>query len=162
MVLTAFREALEPLNCSEHFAKKPSPRNVAVRAHAIYCVRVGPMDKKPALVTFRKFVSGKSALPEIVTLLKEADVCARSRVGLDHDRVRAAFREAIERLQARILKGQARPLHVARRAYEIYSQSLDAIEPRPSRLTFHSLVYDKEGDPEIRSLLSTVKKKMTG
>lgn len=160
LVLAAFREILDQLRLSEPSRRKPSPRNIAVRAHAIYCGQLHPESKEPALVTFRKFVSGKSAWPEILALLKEYDVHARSRVSLDQERVRAAFQGAIERLQMRIVKGQVCPLQVARRAYEIYSQSMSETEPKPSRLTFHSLVYDKEGDPEIRSLLSVLPRKI--
>jgi len=119
---------------------------------------LGSEEKRPALVTFRKFVSGKSALPEILALLDEARISPATRVRLDRGNLHQAFREAIKSLQSRILMGRARPLDVARKAFEIYSRSLNDAEPRPSHLTFQSLVYDKETDAEIQSLVSAVRK----
>lgn len=156
-VLTVFRQVLDQMKESGEMGKV-RPRAVAVRAHEIYCAGLGIEEKKPALVTFRKFVSGKSALPEVLELLNEAEVRPATRVRLNRGHLYQAFRQAVESLQSRILMGRARPLDVARKAYEIYSRSLNDVDPRPSHLTFQSLVYDKETDEEIQSLLVTIRR----
>lgn len=160
-VLTCFARALRELG-EEKRARGVRPRAVAVRAHEIYCSTLGDGEKRPAAETFRKFATGRLAIPEIVRLLKAANVRATLRAHLNRRRVREVFREAIQRLETRLVKGHARPLQIARRAYEIYTR-----DPRndaasggslPSRYTFQRLIYGKTADPEILTLIATASK----
>lgn len=146
---SVFREAIRDAKLNPH-GQRISPRSVASRAHAIYCAGLGPGEKKPALMTFCMFVAGKSALPEIVELLESEGIRPTARIRLDRRKLRAVFEEAVRRLESRLMKGRARPLQIARRAYELYTRD-DAA--KPSRLTFQRLIYGKNADPEIYALL---------
>jgi len=155
-IFLSFERALEELR-EESRAVSIRPRTVAARAHAVYCESLGPGEKPPALVTFRKFVAGKGALPEILKLLQESHVTPGARAQLNREQVRAVFREAIQRLESRLIKGHARPLQIARRAYELYTRSHDfsGKTAQPSHHTFESLIYGKKADPEIRDLIES-------
>jgi hypothetical protein len=157
-VLNAFAQALREPG-GEKRAGAVRPRAVAVRAHGIYCAGLGEGEKRPALETFRKFATGRLAIPEVVRLLKSADVRATLRASLNRRRVREVFREAIQRLETRLVKGQARPLQIARRAYELYTR--DGENP-PSKYTFQRLIYGKTADPEILALIETASKRKEG
>ena len=148
-VFAAFRQALEAT--AEQGGV--SPRSVAVAAHGIYCAGLAPEGKKPALVTFRKFVAGRTSSPEIVALLHQAGIRPRGRARLDHERVRSVFEEAVRRLESRLLQGKARPIDVVRRAHELYKDADRPEAVAPSRYTFQRLVYGKAGDPVIQSFL---------
>lgn len=157
-VFLTFEQALREL----HEEIRPGsirPRTVAARAHEIYVAGLEPWEKRPALVTFRKFVAGKAALPEILDLLRVANITPGTRAPLDRQRVRAVFREAIQRLESRIVKGRARPLQIARRAYELYTRDAAPSKAgQPSHHTFERLIYGKNADPEILTLIESAAK----
>jgi len=155
-VLNAFAQALREPG-GEKRAGTVRPRAVAVRAHEIYCAALADDEKRPAVETFRKFATGKLAVPEIVQLLKAADVRVTLRATLNRRRVREVFQEAVQRLETRLVKGRARPLQIARRAYELYTRNSD--ETSPSRYTFQRLIYGKTADPEILTLIETAANK---
>ncbi|HSA58464.1 MAG TPA: hypothetical protein VLJ37_02110 [bacterium] len=163
-VLNAFAQALrEP--AVEKRTRTVRPRAIAVQAHRIYCENLSEGEKRPAAETFRKFATGKLAIPEIVRLLKAADVRVTLRASLNRRRVREVFREAIQRLETRLVKGRARPLQIARRAYEIYTRDADESASggsSPSRYTFQRLIYGKTADPEILTLIATASKRKDG
>jgi hypothetical protein len=58
-------------------------------------------------------------------------------------------------LETRLFKGQAKPLQIARRAYEIYTRESDNDASQPSHHTFQRLIYGKAADPEIMTLIET-------
>lgn len=156
-ILKSFERALRELVLEKNGEFRP--RTVAVRAHRIYCAGLPAERKKPSLETFRKLATGRRALPEVGEMLKAASVQPTSRARLDRERLRAVFQEAVQRLEARILRGQAKPAQVARRAYEIYTrESPDEKVSQPSRHTFQRLIYGKGADPEIVTLLRTALK----
>jgi hypothetical protein len=101
------------------------------------------------------FVAGKTALPEVVELLRAAGIRPAAHARLDRKKVRAVFQEAVRRLENHILRGRAKPLQIARRAYEIYTRDASL---KPSRYTFQRLIYGKNADPEISSLIETALK----
>jgi hypothetical protein len=153
-VLEAFREVL----ASFGEGTDPNlirPRAVAIRAHQIYCERLRPAEKRPALVTFRKYVGGKSAHPEVTAMLQAAMIRPAARARLDRNRLREVFQEAVRRLESRLMKGQARPVQIARRAYEIYVNETAGSDSQPSHHTFERLIYGKAADPEIRMLIDS-------
>lgn len=161
-VIAAFHKALE--NSSPESADL-SPRSVALRAHAHYCEALGADEKRPSGETFRKYVAGKKAWPEILSLLQEANVRPALRARLDRERLRAVFSEAVQRLEARILRGHAKPLQIARRAHELYVRDSAGHAPdalRPSHYTFRRLIYGKAADPEIVTLIESAFKKKEG
>ena len=155
-ILASFRKALD--ECGTE-ASRLRPRAVAIRAYTIYCAGLAPGEKRPAFDTFRRYTTGRLALPEVVALLKEGDVRPLSRTQLDRERLREVFREAVRSLESRIRKGRATPLQIARRAHEIYTKSGETSELRPSFHTFQRLVYGKLADPEIRSFVAEALKK---
>jgi hypothetical protein len=156
-VIRAFHEALQrQLEGPQKGGIRP--RSVALRAHAIYCAILRPDQKRPSPETFRKFATGRLAIPEVVELLKSADVRATVRARLDRQRLRAVFQEAIQRLETRLFKGQARPLQIARRAHEIYTREVPG-GSQPSPHTFQRLIYGKAADPEIMTLIESALKK---
>jgi hypothetical protein len=158
-ILAAFREAVR-LIAAEGNGKPPSPRAVALRAHAVYGATLAPEERCVSAESFRKLASGRRILPEIAALFAVAGIRALPRASVDRGRLRAVFEEAIRRLEGRILKGRARPLQIARRAYEIYSR--EEVSP-PSPSTFQRMVYGKVADPEIRGLIdSALKGKVRG
>jgi hypothetical protein len=157
-VLEVFRQALEDLR-AEVRARGIRPRTVGLRAHQVYCANLNPGEKRPSSETFRKYVSGKTALPEIIELLEEANVRPTGRARLDRKRVRAVFQEAVRRLEARILRGQAKPLQIARRAHELYNRGATRETLRPSHYTFRRLIYGKAADPEILTLIEEALKR---
>jgi hypothetical protein len=134
------------------------PRAVAVRAHAIYCAWLEPGHRHPSPETFRKFATGRLAIPEVVQLLKSANVQTASRTRLDRQRLRAVFQEAIQRLEARLIKGRTNPRQIARRAHEIYTREIPG-GSQPSPHTFQRLIYGKAADPEIMTLIESALKK---
>jgi hypothetical protein len=154
-VLNAFLQALREPGPGKR-AGTVRPRAVAVRAHEIYCAGLAEGEKRPAVETFRKFATGRLAIPEVVRLLKAADVRATLRARLNRNRVREVFREAVQRLENRLVKGHARPLQIARRAYELYTKDE---ETPPSRHTFQRLIYGKTADPEILALIENASKR---
>jgi hypothetical protein len=156
VILKAFESALQEL--ADEKGAEFRPRTVAVRAHRIYCAGLSADRVKPSLETFRKLAVGKRVLPEVGEMLKAASVEPTSRAKLDRERLRAVFKEAVQRLEARIFRGQAKPLQVARRAYEIYTREAGNESAKPSRHTFQRLIYGKGADPEILSLLKTALK----
>jgi hypothetical protein len=156
LILKSFERALREL-ASEKIGEF-RPRTVAVRAHRIYCAGLPSERKKPSLETFRKLATGRRALPEVGEMLKAASVHPTSRARLDRERLRAVFQEAVQRLEARILRGQAKPTQVARRAYEIYTRESNEKVSQPSRHTFQRLIYGKGADPEIVTLIRTALK----
>lgn len=129
------------------------PRTIAVRAHRLFCENLPSGAKPPALVSFTQRVTGKTADPVILSLLEKAGIARVPHASLCRERLRQAFDECIKRLESRILKGVARPLHVADSAHRIYTDSLPDSEPKPSRLTFRRLVYGQGADPEIAAIL---------
>lgn len=159
-VLDAFREALARLR-RERPSGAVSPRTVGLRAHEVYCRALGQGEKRPASETFRKFATGQLPLPEVVELLLKAGVRPTLPQRLDRRRLRSVFEQAIQRLESRLLKGQARPRQIVRRAYELYTRDAGENAPRPSHRTFEGLVYGKTADTEILSLIESalVKKK---
>lgn len=156
-VFEAFRKALAELKDTTG-VDGLRPRTVAVRAHALYCAGLGPLDKKPVLETFRKFATGKLAFPEIVTLLEDAGIHPTVRTPVDRKRLRLVFEEAIQRLEARLMRGQAKPLQIARRAYELYTRDAED-GTHPSHHTFERLIYGKAADPEILTLIESALRK---
>lgn len=139
-----------------------TPRAVAVRAHEIYRSGVSPEENPSSWETFRRFTAGKLAIPEVVELLEAADVRPVTRARLDRQKLREVFQEAIQRMESRILKGQAKPLQIARRAYAIYTQEASGESSRagqPSHHTFERLIYGKTADPEILTLIETASKR---
>jgi hypothetical protein len=157
-LLPVFEQALRELN-PDASLRGIRPRGVAVRAHGIYCAGLRRGEKRPCQETFRKFATGRLAIPEIVLLLKAANVRAVSRARLDRQRLREVFQEAIQRLEARLIKGQTRPLQIARRAHEIYTRDAGPDVSQPSHHTFQRLIYGKGADPEIMSLIDAVLKR---
>jgi hypothetical protein len=151
-VIEAFLKALGELG----LGKKEGtirPRAVAVRAHEIYCGRLPAHIKRPSAETFRKFATGRLAIPEVVERLEGANVQPVSRARLDRDRLKAVFQEAIQRMEARLFKRPARPLQIARRAHEIYVRETSKSDAVPSHYTFQRLIYGKAADPEILKLI---------
>lgn len=155
-VIEAFCEVLSEVRAAPR--PRVRPRTVALRAYEVYCEGLEPGEKRPALVTFRMFVAGKSALPEIIHLLKGANILPASRAKLDRLKVKAVFEEAVRRLETRLLKGQAKPLQIARRAYELYTRDEGDLASRPSPHTFARLIYGKAADPEILELIQTARR----
>ena len=151
-VLAAFREALETLT-QVIPDRDIRPRTVALRAHEIYCANLIPGERRPSFATFRNYISAKSPVPEVLDLLQKADVRPAAHARLDRRQLRAAFQEAIQRLEARILRGRAKPLQIARRAHEIYLRDIGGGAPRPSPYTFRRLIYGKAADLDILSLM---------
>lgn len=149
--MAAFDRALRELGDGE----RASPRAVALKARDHYCAELKPGEKTPSTETFRKYVAGKSALPEILEILERANVKPATRARIDRDRLRVVFQEAVQRLEARILRGQANPLQIARRAHELYNRDAGAETLRPSHYTFRRLIYGKAADPEILTLIET-------
>ncbi|HEX5036028.1 MAG TPA: hypothetical protein VFX30_02615, partial [bacterium] len=145
-VLAAFREVLSAFGEGTDPALI-RPRAVAIRAHQIYCEGLQSGEKRPALVTFRKYVGGKSANSEVVAMLQGALIRPATRARLDRNRLREVFQEAVRRLESRLLKGQARPVQIARRAYEIYVNESGDSASQPSHHTFERLIYGKAADP---------------
>lgn len=157
-LLAAFRRALETLGENPQTARRGgrSPRTIALRAHEIYCSGLAPDEKRPAADTFRKFATGLIPCPEVVALLKNHEIRPVPPQRLDRLKLHSVFSEAIQRLEARILKGQARPLQIVRRAYEIYTRdAAPSLVGQPSHRTFESLIYGKSADPEILTLIES-------
>jgi hypothetical protein len=159
-IAASFEHALRELNDGPRRGAL-SPRAVAVRAHAIYRAGLGPNENPSSWETFRRFTAGKLAIPEVVALLEAANVRSAARARLDRQRLRQVFEEAIQRMESRILKGQAKPLQIARRAYALYTQVPDASAEggQPSHHTFERLIYGKTADPEIRTLIESASKR---
>ncbi|HSA60558.1 MAG TPA: hypothetical protein VLJ37_12835 [bacterium] len=160
-VFTAFEQALSELTRNAP-QRRLRPRAVAVRAHGIYCEGLRPDEKRPARTTFCMFVAGRSALPEITGILEAAGIRPATRTRLDRKRLRAVFQEAVRRVENRVFRGQAKPLQIARRAFEIYTRDADAASAKPSRHTFQRLIYGKNADPEILALIGAALKKKDG
>jgi hypothetical protein len=154
-VLNAFHKALEEKSGIADI----SPRSVALRARDLYCSALHPGEKQPSTETFRKYVAGKSALPEILEILERANVRPAMRARLNRERLRAVFHEAVQRLESRILRGQAKPLQIARRAHELYTRDSADETLRPSHYTFRRLIYGKAADPEILTLIEAALRK---
>lgn len=151
-VLAAFHRALR--DCRDEIdAGRIRPRAIALHAHRIFCESVGVLEKKPAWTSFLQLVSGRNARTEIVRLLSERRVKRGRHVRLDRERLVLSFRRAVERLGTRIEKGKAKAIQVANRAHEFYVAGLAADQPKPSRRTFHHLVYGKTADQGIVRLL---------
>lgn len=155
--MDAFLQALKELEDGKRDGKL-RPRKVAFRAHEIYCAGLSPLAKRPSPETFRKFATGRLAIPEVVERLQGASVETSSRARLDRDKLKAVFQEAIQRLEARLFKRPARPLQIARRAHEIYIREADKDEAAPSHYTFQRLIYGKAADPEILKLIQASRK----
>jgi hypothetical protein len=153
-VLNAFRKALGAL-AGEMPLADLSPRAAGLRAHEIYCEGLGPGEKRPASETFRKFATGQLPFPEVIELLLKAGIRPVPPARLDRRRLRFVFEQAIQRLEARLVKGQARPRQIVRRAYEIYTSASGGDERRPSHRTFEGLIYGKSADPEILTLVAS-------
>jgi hypothetical protein len=156
-VILAFRRAVSELG--DRLPEGTRPRAIAHRAHEIYCAGLAPHRKKPSPETFRKFATGRLAIPEVARLLKSAHVQPAARAPLDRERLREVFREAIRSMESRLLQGRARPLQIVRRAYKIYVREDSRGELRPSHHTFERLIYGKRSDPEILDLIHAVLKK---
>ncbi len=150
-MIEAFRRVIE--ESESESGRSPRPRTIAVRAHRLFCENLRSGAKPPALVSFTQRVTGKTADPIILTLLEKAGIERVPHASLCRERLRESFDECIKRLESRILKGVARPLHVADYAHRLYTEKQDVQEIRPSRLTFRRLVYGQGADPEIASLL---------
>ncbi|HSA60452.1 MAG TPA: hypothetical protein VLJ37_12300 [bacterium] len=150
-MIEAFERAIEEDEAES--GRSPRPRTIAVRAHRLFCEDLPSGTKPPALVSFTQRVTGKTADPVILSLLEKAGIDRVPHASLCRERLRQAFDECIKRLESRILKGVARPLHVADSAHRIYTDRSPASEPKPSLLTFRRLVYGQGADPEIASLL---------
>jgi hypothetical protein len=157
-VWDAFRQALDGL-LKERPSGGVSPRAVGLRAHDIYCLALSPGEKRPASETFRKFATGQLPFPSVVELLLKAGVRPVLPTRLDRRRLRRVFEQAIERLENRLVKGQARPRQIVRRAYELYTRDADEKAPQPSHRTFEGLVYGKTADPEILTLIEEALKR---
>lgn len=148
-VLDAFHRALKELHPEENAVR---PRAVALRAHQIYCAGLKPHEKRPVSETFRKYATGQLDCPEVVELLGSAGIRPTVRARLDRKRLRIVFEEAIQRLETRLLRGQAKPLQIARRAHELYTRG-SSESGQPSHYTFERLIYGKAADPEIVTLI---------
>lgn len=153
-IVASFEQALRELTGSPRRGAL-SPRAVAVRAHVIYRAGLGPHENPSSWETFRRFTGGRLAIPEVVELLDAANVRSAARARLDREKLKQVFQEAIQRMESRLLKGQVKPLQIARRAYAIYIQD----GSQPSHHTFERLIYGKTADPEIRTLIETAAKK---
>lgn len=151
-IIAAFQQALNELNDG---SKTLRPRTVAVRAHEIYRSNLGSDQKPSSWETFRRFTHGPLAIPEVVELLKGANILSTTPARLDRQKLREVFQEAIQRMEDRLLRGQAKPLQIARRAYVIYTKDQDESVTQPSHHTFERLIYGKTADPEIRTLIET-------
>lgn len=157
-VLSAFQRAIVELVKSPAKAKI-RPRTVAVVAHRLYCEECKPIEHRPSAETFRKFSTGQLPFPEVIALLRVAGIHPRPRSRLDREKLRSVFVEAIGRLETRLIKGQARPLQVARRAHELYARSLEGSLHKPSHRTFEDMIYGKSADPEIVELFASTLRK---
>jgi len=151
-VFAAFRLALSELGAGGG-TEGVRPRAVALRAHVLYCADLKAHEKRPVPETFRKFATGQLPFPEIVELLKDHNIHTTVRSRLDRERLRSVFEEAIQRLESRLIRGQARPLQIARRAHELYGRDLSGA--KPSHYTFERLIYGKAADPEIVTMIET-------
>lgn len=150
-MIDAFERAITTVNTE---ARRPSrPRTIAVRAHRFYCAQLPSGERPPALVSFTQRVTGKTADPEILLLLEKAGIVRSPHASISRERLKEAFGECIRQLESRILRGVARPLHVADSAHKIYLEKTSPTEIKPSQLTFRRLVYGRNADPEIVSLL---------
>jgi len=150
-MLESFERAITAVNAE---ARRPSrPRTIAVRAHRFYSEGISPGERSPALVSFTQRVAGKTADPEILLLLEKAGIVRSPHASLSRELLKEAFGECIRQLEGRILRGVARPLHVADSAHKIYLEKTSPAEIKPSRLTFRRLVYGQNADPEIVSLM---------
>lgn len=78
---------------------------------------------------------------------------APRRSRLDGKRLLLSFQRAIRALKADLLRGTAKPLHVARRAHRFYLLLSDGRAPRPSVHSFERKIYGKTADPEISALI---------
>lgn len=152
-VLEAFQKALEHRE-GETPIRGWRPRTIALRAHAIYCAGLAPHEKRPKADTFRKFATGGIACEGVVELLQSVQIHPLPPQKLNRDKLRTVFSEAVQRLENRILKGQAKPLQIARRAYDLYTKDIEST-PQPSHRTFESLIYGKSADPEIVEIIQT-------
>lgn len=151
-IFQAFRQALEELSQADR-SRELRPRTIALRAHEIYCLGLEPGAKKPSHDTFRKFATGQWSFPRVLELLQNANIRAVPPQRLDRRKLRLVFEEAILRLENRLLKGQARPRQIVRRAYELYTRDAAQESLQPSHRTFERLVYGKAADPEILTLV---------
>jgi hypothetical protein len=157
-VLSAFQQALAELK-GESPVRRVRPRAVALRAHGLYCAWLEPGQKRPSADTFRKFATGQLPCPPVTQLLQGEQIRPLSPARLDRGRLRAVFEEAIQKMEARLLKGQARPLQIVRRAYGLYIRAGEEGTPRPSHRTFEDLIYGRTADPEIKTLIDTALKR---
>lgn len=173
-LLIAFREAAQELE-DDLVSGRAKRLQVARRAHALYAAASGKTPP-PSLHTFERLIYGRNAAPDVRAILDPvfkrraleklrrdaAQPAPAPRARLDRERLRAVFREAVERLESRLLQGQARPLQVARRAYALYTRDTHGASPRPSPHTFQRLIYGKDADPEIMSLIRAAVKGKDG
>jgi hypothetical protein len=164
-LLLSFRMAAEELE-RDFITARAKRLQVARRAHEIY-VRASGESPAPSLHTFERLLYGKSALPDVRrildpllkrrTLEKLRREAAKSpplrRARLDRERLRGVFREAIRKLERRLVQGRARPLQIARRAYALYTNDAPEGSLRPSPYTFQRLIYGKAADPGISELI---------
>ncbi|HEX5037750.1 MAG TPA: hypothetical protein VFX30_11375 [bacterium] len=158
LIFKAFEDAVAEL-AAANGAEKIKVRAVSARARDLYRSLREEDGSPPSPETFRKYASGPRALPEIVSLLNAAGIRPARRTKLNRDRLRFVFREAVQRFEASVFRGQARPVQIARRAYDLYARSDDAAgAPRPSTHTFQRLVYGKTADPEILGLIAAALK----
>jgi len=153
-IISSFEQAIRELGDGSR-TDSLRPRTVALKAHEIYRASLGPQEKTSSWETFRRFTHGPLAIPEVETLLKNANIQTSPRARLDRDKLRSVFQEAIQRMEDRLLRGQAKPLQIARRAYVIYTKETEESSPLPSHHTFERLIYGKTADPEILSLIET-------
>lgn len=152
-LITCFREALET-GKKDHGARL-RPRTVAVIAHRLYGEKMRPGEMRPALISFLRRVSRKTADPVVMELLGNAGILSSRRAKLDRERLKGAFVECIKKFENRILRGIAKPVHVADSAHKIYVEGMDSDELKPSRMTFRRMIYGHDADPELASLLET-------
>ncbi|HSA59190.1 MAG TPA: hypothetical protein VLJ37_05845 [bacterium] len=157
-IVASFEQALVALKAGPR-KDSLSPRAVAVRAHEIYRSGAAPGENPSSWETFRRFTAGRLAIPEVVELLNAAGIRSAARARLDRQKLRHVFEEAIQRMEARLVKGQAKPLQIARRAYAIYTQDAADHLTQPSHHTFERLIYGKTADPEILTLIESASKR---
>ncbi|HEX5036700.1 MAG TPA: DEAD/DEAH box helicase family protein [bacterium] len=162
-VLDAFRRAID--ENEEGISQGTMLSHIlADRARALYAADLPEGAKPPSRGTFRGWVAGRTARPEVVTLFEEAGMRKQERVlAIDHPWVLRAFRQAIEENRDGIARGKVFPSSLAARAHAIYVANLPEGTRTPRPGTFRTWIGTRRKDwPEVAKLLEEagVRKRM--
>jgi hypothetical protein len=147
-VLDSFQTALAELSPAIA-CRKATLSKVADRARDVYSLGLPPGAKRPSVWTFRGYLLGKRADPEILSLIAASGVQKLPRI--NRSRLMEAFRRAIGEADGSGKKQYPRTIAV--KAHQYYCLELPSEGKRPALVSFTQRMSGRSADAQILALL---------